>query len=91
MVKISFDGDGGEKLLVRQWSVPEEKIRIWVSHYRLHDIDGLLPKRCKSKLPIEHWHEWIGDASVADAMFDGIMLNHHRPACPGPWHPMPAI
>jgi transposase len=28
--------------------VPEEKIRIWVSHYRLHGIDGLRPKRSAS-------------------------------------------
>ena len=33
------------KLLARQWSVPEEKIRTWVSHYRLHGLDGLRPKR----------------------------------------------
>ena len=32
----------GAKLLARQWSVPGEKIRTWVSHYRLHGIDGLL-------------------------------------------------
>jgi len=38
-------GEGGAKLLARQWSVPEEKIRTWVSHYRLHGIDGLRPKR----------------------------------------------
>lgn len=31
-----------------------------------------------SQLPIEHWHEWIGDATVADAMLDRIMQNHHR-------------
>ncbi len=31
-----------------------------------------------SQLPIEHWHEWIGDATVADAMLDPIMQNHHR-------------
>ena len=38
-------GEGGAKLLARRWSVPEEKIRTWVSHYRLHGIDGLHPKR----------------------------------------------
>jgi transposase len=38
-------GNGGAKLLARQWSLPEEKIRTWVSHYRLHGIDGLRPKR----------------------------------------------
>lgn len=27
--------------------MPEEKIRTWVSHFRLHGIDGLRPKRSK--------------------------------------------
>jgi IstB-like ATP binding protein len=31
-----------------------------------------------SQLPIEHWHEWIGDATVADAKLDRLMQNHHR-------------
>ena len=38
-------GEGGAKLLARRWSVPEEKVRTSVSHYRLHGIDGLRPKR----------------------------------------------
>lgn len=37
--------EGGAKLLARRWSAPEEKIRTWVSRYRLHGIDGLRPKR----------------------------------------------
>lgn len=45
VVKRLLAGDGGAKLLARQWSVPEEKIRTWVSRYRLHGIDGLNPKR----------------------------------------------
>lgn len=45
IVKSFLTGEGGAKLLARQWSVPEEKIRTWVSHYRLHSIDGLRPKR----------------------------------------------
>jgi DNA replication protein DnaC len=24
-----------------------------------------------SQLPIKHWHEWIGDATVADACWTG--------------------
>lgn len=43
VVSSFLAGDGGAKLLARQWSVPEEKIRTWVSHYRLHGIDGLRP------------------------------------------------
>ncbi len=31
-----------------------------------------------SQLPIEHWHEWIGDQTIADAMLDRLMQNHHR-------------
>ncbi len=45
VVKSFLAGEGGAKLLARKWSVPEEKIRTWVSHYRLHGIDGLRPKR----------------------------------------------
>jgi transposase len=45
IVKSFLAGDGGAKLLARRWSIPEEKIRTWVSHYRLHGIDGLRPKR----------------------------------------------
>ena len=45
VVESFLAGEGGAKLLARQWSVPEEKIRTWVSHYRLHGLDGLRPKR----------------------------------------------
>ncbi len=45
VVNSFLAGEGGAKLLARQWSVPEDKIRTWVSHYRLHGIDGLRPKR----------------------------------------------
>ena len=31
-----------------------------------------------SQLPIEHWHEWIGEATTADAMLDRLMQSHHR-------------
>ncbi len=45
VVKSFLASDGGAKLLARRWIVPEEKIRTWVSHYRLHGIEGLRPKR----------------------------------------------
>src|SRR5476651_1120139 len=31
-----------------------------------------------SQLPIEHWHAWIGDATIADAILDRIMQRNHR-------------
>ena len=30
------------------------------------------------QLPIEPWHAWIGDATIADAMLDRLMQRHHR-------------
>lgn len=31
-----------------------------------------------SQLPIEHWHAWVGDATIADAMLDRLMQRNHR-------------
>ncbi|HDR8949599.1 TPA: ATP-binding protein, partial [Burkholderia vietnamiensis] len=31
-----------------------------------------------SQLPIEHWHGWIGDETIADALLDRLMQRHHR-------------
>lgn len=45
VVESFLAGEGGAKLLARRWSVPEEKIRTWVSHYRLHGDAGLRAKR----------------------------------------------
>lgn len=45
VVESFLAGEGGGKLLARLWSVPEEKIRTWVSHYRLHGVAALQPKR----------------------------------------------
>lgn len=31
-----------------------------------------------SQLPIEHWHGWIGDATIADTILDRLMQHMHR-------------
>lgn len=31
-----------------------------------------------SQLPVEHWHSWIGDATIADAMLDRLLQRTHR-------------
>jgi hypothetical protein len=28
--------------------------------------------------PVEYWHAWIGDATIADAILDRIMQRNHR-------------
>ena len=31
-----------------------------------------------SQLPIDHWHAWVVDATVADAILDRVMQKNHR-------------
>jgi DNA replication protein DnaC len=31
-----------------------------------------------SQLPIEHWHAWVSDATIANAMLDRLMQRDHR-------------
>ncbi len=49
------------------------------------DLLGIIDDRSSSKatvitsqLPIEHWHAWINDATIADAMLDPIMQRNHH-------------
>lgn len=30
------------------------------------------------QLPLEHWHGWIGDATIADAILDRLLQRVHR-------------
>jgi DNA replication protein DnaC len=36
-----------------------------------------------SQLPVEHWHAWIGDAPIADAVLDRLLSRSHRLALKG--------
>ena len=36
-----------------------------------------------SQLPIEHWHAWVGDATIADAILDRIVHGAHKIALKG--------
>ena len=36
-----------------------------------------------SQLPVEHWHAWIGDATIADAILDRLLSHSHRLALKG--------
>ena len=31
-----------------------------------------------SQLPVEHWHAWIGDATIADAILDRLVSRSQR-------------
>ncbi len=49
-----------------------------------------------AQLPIEHWHGWIGDATIADAILDRLLHHARRLTLKGEWlrrpgkHPKPA-
>lgn len=36
------------------------------------------------QLPVDHWHGWIGDATIADAILDRLMQRAHKFALKGP-------
>lgn len=31
-----------------------------------------------TQLPVEHWHAWLGDPTMADAILDRLLANEHR-------------
>lgn len=48
------------------------------------DRYGLRSTLLTSQLPIEHWHDHLGEATVADAICDRLLHNAHRIALQGP-------
>lgn len=52
----------------------------------LEIIDGRAARKATiitHQLPVEHWHGWIGDATIADAMLDRLLQREHRFALEG--------
>ena len=44
----------------------------------IDDRAGTRPTIVTSQLPVEHWHAWIRDATVADAILDRLLSRSHR-------------
>ena len=49
------------------------------------DLLEIIDDRCgtratimTSQLPVEHWHAWIGDQTIADAILDRLLSRSHR-------------
>lgn len=49
----------------------------------LEDRHGRGSTIVTSQLPVEHWHEAIGDPTLADAILDRLVHNAHRPQLSG--------
>jgi len=55
-----------------------------------HDLLEVIDDRATSKstiitsqLPIDHWHAWLNDPTVADAILDRLVHRSHRIALKG--------
>lgn len=44
----------------------------------IEDRHALKSTLIASQLPVEHWHEFIGEATLADAILDRLLHNAHR-------------
>jgi DNA replication protein DnaC len=44
----------------------------------IEDRHGAASTIITSQLPVEHWHEVIGDPTIADALLDRLVHNAHR-------------
>ena len=44
----------------------------------LEDRHGRGSTMVTSQLPVEHWHEIVGDPTIADAILDRLVHNAHR-------------
>jgi DNA replication protein DnaC len=44
----------------------------------IEDRHGHASTIMTSQLPVEHWHESIGDPTIADAILDRLIHNAHR-------------
>ncbi|WP_269498681.1 ATP-binding protein, partial [Castellaniella sp. S9] len=44
----------------------------------LDDRAGARATLVTSQLPVEHWHAWIGEPALADAMLDRMLPQAHR-------------
>ena len=44
----------------------------------LEERHGLKSTLVTSQLPLEHWHEQIGDPTLADAILDRLVHNAHK-------------
>ncbi|EAQ96470.2 DNA replication protein [Congregibacter litoralis KT71] len=44
----------------------------------IEDRHGRRSTLITSQLPVEHWHEYIGEATIADAVLDRLLHGAHR-------------
>ena len=68
-----------EVLIIDDWGLavltaPERRDLLEILEDRLGRASTIVT----SQLPVEHWHEAIGDPTLADAILDRLVHNAHR-------------
>ena len=43
----------------------------------MEDRHGRKSTIITSQIPMDHWHEWLGEATLADAIMDRLVHNAH--------------
>jgi len=82
-------GDTGKREILRREGIHWETLKKILQHpeppgYRMTQsrpkpkIGPLLDTIVASQLPVENWHENIGDPTIADAILDRLVHNAHR-------------
>jgi DNA replication protein DnaC len=68
--RLLITDDWGLKPLVKEQS--HDLLEI------LEDLHGLRTTLATSQLPVEHWHEIVGNPTIADAILDQLIHNAYR-------------
>ena len=75
----------------RSVNISRNTARLYIRNAERRDLLEILEKRhgCKatlltSQLPTEHWHDYIGSPTLADAILDRVVHRAHRLTLGGP-------
>jgi IstB-like ATP binding protein len=88
-VSRRIQSDAWSTLLAWQRASSPRSSRRCTQHFRLEleildDRDGNRSTIITSQLPIDRWHEHLGDPTLADAILDRVVHRAHRLALTGP-------
>ena len=70
-----------ELLILDDWgldNLTSDQIRAGILLEIADDRNGRGSTIITSQLPVEHWHETIGNSTIADAILDRVVRNAHR-------------
>jgi len=70
-----FEGIAAAQVFVRLYGASRLFVNFFQPSFKLAEKHATI---ITAQLPIEHWHGWIGDATIADAILDRLLHHAHR-------------